>query len=270
MSHTSHDDRQTDRVPDVVVERYRLGELAPDEAAGLARRLDRDESLRQRLAALAQSDDDIRRDLDWLATAVRLRITPSSPGRPAGRGMWQWALPAAAGAVLTIAVALFAVNGHSGRDRGATVGEDGDRIKGLGATLTIYRRTSSGSERLAEGATARPGDLLRIGYRVASPGYGMILSIDGRGVITHHLPPDGPRATPLTAGDPVLLDQAFELDDAPRWERFYFVTAATPFDVDPVLAAIRAADPARTAGTALVLDPALDQFTFVVQKDTRP
>jgi hypothetical protein len=270
MSHTAPGDRHPDRVPDVVVERYRLGELSPDEAAGFARRLDRDEPLREQLAALAQSDAAIRGDLDWLSAGVRRRITPSARGRPAGRRMWQWVLPAAAAAVLTIAVAQFAVNGQSGRHRAAPGGEDGDRIKGLGATLTVYRRTPSGSELLGEGATARPGDLLRIGYRVTSPGYGVILSIDGRGVITHHLPPDGPRATPLTAGDPVLLDQAFELDDAPQWERFYFVTAATSFDVAPVLAAIRAADPVARSGSPLVLDPALDQFTFVVRKDPRP
>ena len=39
----------------------------------------------------------------------------------------------------------------------------------------------------------------------------------------------------------MLLDQAYELDDAPRWERFYFVTGDTPFAVAPIVDAARRA-----------------------------
>ena len=40
------------RPPDVILERYRLGELPADEAAALDRRLQDDDELRTRLAAL--------------------------------------------------------------------------------------------------------------------------------------------------------------------------------------------------------------------------
>ena len=49
--------------------------------------------------------------------------------------------------------------------------------------------------------------------------YGAIISVDGRGAFTQHLPLKGEFAVPLVARD--TLDFAYELDDAPHWERFY-------------------------------------------------
>jgi hypothetical protein len=47
----------------------------------------------------------------------------------------------------------------------------------------------------------------------------------------------GGRAASLQQAGVVSLEFAYELDDAPGWERFYFITAAVPFDVDAVMAA---------------------------------
>ena len=66
-----------------------------------------------------------------------------------------------------------------------------DRIKGLRPALTIYRRTAAGTETLADGSVARPGDLLRVGYTARGTAYGVILSIDGARSVTLHLPPEG-------------------------------------------------------------------------------
>ena len=63
--------------------------------------------------------------------------------------------------------------------------------QGLEPSLTVYRRTDRGSETLADGAVARTGDLLRLGYTAAGRRYGVILSIDGRGAVTLHLPSSG-------------------------------------------------------------------------------
>src|SRR5204862_2561636 len=111
-------------------------------------------------------------------------------------------------------------------------GED-TRIKGGAGrpALAVYRRTASGSERLADGDLARAGDQLRIGYASAGRAYGIILSIDGTGAVTMHLPPSGGAAASLASGGIALLDSSYELDEAPRIERFYFVVGARPFQV---------------------------------------
>src|SRR5262249_54089120 len=91
--------------------------------------------------------------------------------------------------------------------------DDGERIKGTAASrpaLAIYRQTPSGSERLADGALVRPGDLLRVGYTSAGRAYGVILSIDGRGALTMHLPSTGSEAVSLTQGAATtLLDRSY-------------------------------------------------------------
>ena len=99
----------------------------------------------------------------------------------------------------------------------------------------------------------------------------MILSIDGRGGVTVHLPPVGERAAPLKSGSAVLLDQAYELDDAPGWERFYFVTGDTPFAVADVVNAARktAAGDARATPAPLPLSRELTQSTFSIQKEVQ-
>jgi hypothetical protein len=75
-----------------------------------------------------------------------------------------------------------------------TVTPDDTRIKGTvdgRPALAVYRRTPAGSERLADGDVARAGDLLRVGYASGGRAYGVILSIDGTGAVTLHLPPSG-------------------------------------------------------------------------------
>ena len=129
----------------------------------------------------------------------------------------------------------------------------------------MYRRTSGGSETLADGAVARQGDLVRVGYRSAGHAYGVIFSIDGRQTVTMHLPREGDRAAPLAREATVLLDRAYELDDASLWERFYFVAGDAPFDVAPIVAAAR-----RAPSAALALPRGLDQATFSLQKEARP
>ena len=150
----------TAEIPDILLERYRLEELPPDEAARLADQIRRDHVLRRRLEALNRSDEDIRR------SGVLDRVVERLPrGHPAPRrrlvafGGWSAAVAATVVTALIIAtrVELPAPTG----------GDRGDRIKGLTPALAVFRRTPHGSETLADGAVARPGDLLRVGYRAA-------------------------------------------------------------------------------------------------------
>jgi hypothetical protein len=249
----------TAEIPDILLERYRLEELPRDEAARLADRIRRDDALRRRLEALDRSDDEIR------GSGVLDRIVARPPdARPVSRRrlVAYVAVPAAVAAIVLAALIV-------GPRTPSPAPADGDRIKGLTPALAVYRRTAQGSETLADGAVARPGDLLRVGYRAAGKPYGLILSIDGRGAVTVHLPPHADRAAALKRDATVLLDEAYELDDAPELERFYFITGDTPFAVAPIV------DAARTAAdhhppAALTLPRGLEQSTFSVQKEARP
>jgi hypothetical protein len=75
------------------------------------------------------------------------------------------------------------------------------------------------------------GDTIQLGFHVDSR-YAMILSLDGRNVVTVHYPEGAPCSTEIPGQhDLILLSHAFELDDAPRFEHFFLVVSETPIDI---------------------------------------
>lgn len=279
---TGADDRLP-RVPAWKLERYALGELPADELHRLRQRLESDADLRRQVEALRAGDAEVRGQYptDWMARQIRARAQRAEPAR--GELSWnRWLgflAPAAAVALLAV-VALPSSDEPGDRAAPAPLAltrtqtpprtqADGVRIKGDGPTLLLHRRTAAGSERLTEGSPARQGDLLRLQYAANGASHGAILSIDGRGVVTWHLPRHGDRpgavAAPLAAG-PVALDSAYELDAAPRWERFYLVAAAEPFDLDGVAAAAARAAAGPAPPERLDLPERLAQTGLTVTK----
>ncbi len=255
-------------VPELILERYRLGELPAAEAKPLEQRLREDHVLRGRLQDLEASDRDLRRRYppEWLAARIRSRL-PQALERAGVKPAWsrRLALPAAlasAAVLLMLTPRVFAPPPL----------QPGVRLKGLQPGLTLFRKTAEGSEPLGDGGLARAGDLIRVGYRAAGRSYGAIVSIDGRGTVTVHLPRQGEQAAVLSPAGEVLLDQAYELDDAPNGERFYFITSHTPFELAPLLKAARGA--AAGGGGPLLdrlpLPSGLDQSTFSLAKGTTP
>jgi hypothetical protein len=90
--------------------------------------------------------------------------------------------------------------------------------------------------------------------------------------VTLHLPASGSQAAALEAGGTVLLGFSYELDAAPRWERFYLVTGDEPFDVEPVRRAALevAAAGSEAAPPSLPLGRQLDQSVFSLTKESVP
>ena len=262
-------------VPDLFLEQYRLGELSTVETERLRQLLETDEGLRARLRALDNSDEEIRRCYPpgWLAARVRQRLRPDVPNPlpsiPHPRFPWRLRIAMVAVALVVLGVGWQLLGPLPLQLPGTTPDsvEPSDRIKG--PDLVLFRKTAEGSEALGDGDRVRSGDQIRIGYRAAGRAYGVILSIDGRGVVTRHFPQSGERAALLTGAGLLLLDHAYELDDAPGWEQFYLVTGREVFDVAPVLKAaqtLAAGVGARPPG-ALDLSVSLDQSSLVLMKE---
>lgn len=257
-------DRHT--ISDLTLERYHLGELDSAQRTTIDMLVAADETIRGRLSALASSDAEIR------SGHLIQRLIPDSVGRSRSIPRWQWS--ALTSAAATAAVAIVAVVAWWSGVRDATT-ESGtftaastERVKGETASLMLYRKTDAGSELLADGAPVRQGDVIRVAYRTGAPCFGVIVSIDGARVVTRHLPVDAPAATAMKSGDSTPLESAYELDDAPKWERFFLVTSDRAFDVDAVLDAAHRV--AATAGTeppdALPLPSSFHQSTFLLRK----
>jgi hypothetical protein len=267
------------RLPDVVLERFRLNELPADLACLVEARIANDEHLQRRLDALRRSDDDIRVSYpgERFAETIRTRLDGRERARsPAPRrAAMYWIVPltvAAATVALVLVIARTTSPPLPGFGHTRTGPTDMDRIKGLAPALRVYRKTSTSTEMLADGAFAHEGDVVRVGYEAAGRPYGLILSIDGRGGVTRHLPTTGDLAARLEPSSTVLLDQSYELDDAPRWERFFFITGMSRFALAPVLEAAEQASANRRdrPATDLALPYGLEQSIFSLQKEDTP
>ena len=251
---------QQDKHPisDYQLERYLLREGTDDELATLDRRVADDPELAQRLAALERSNEELHRRYppEWMRGQIELKLK-RVPGRRVQRtwsGYRLWAVPAVA--LILAVVAVPTLLDRESPEAPAL------RVKGgeQEPRLLVFRKLASGAERLQDGALAQSGDLVQLAYRSGGLQYGAILSVDGRGTVTQHLPAIGAEAVPLAAQD--TLDVAYELDDAPQWERFYLVAADRRFGLATVKTKL-------TAGNVALGDD-VRLFRFTVKKSGEP
>jgi hypothetical protein len=251
------------RVPDLLIEQLLLGELP----AARSRELLRDPEVQERLRQLEESNRTILETYpaEVMAKRIgwRLEKAAEAPVRPPFARL----LPAVGFAALLVVAGLAVVMAWTWARRPAQTLEV-TRVKGLKPHLAVYRQTGSGAEALAANGTVRPGDVLQIGYVAGSRTYGMIFSIDGRGVVTLHFPSSVSAPNRLTGDGEVLLDYAYKLDDAPEFERFFLVTAEQAFPVQAVLQSAQelAAQPQRARKGSLALPRGMEQWSVLLLK----
>lgn len=224
-------------------------------------------ALEDQLAALRASNDDVLAELPpaRVAAEVERRLRARGVAAPRAPRWILWAAPAA-----VAVAALLLVIARPG-DR-ALVADDGVRTKG-DPILRVHRKVGDGAELLSAGATVRAGDQLQLSYVAAGRPFGAILSIDGRGAVTVHHPARGTRAAALDSSDGAhALPFAYELDDAPGFERFFFITSDLPFDLAVAVEAAQplAADPESARTAPLALPRPLHHSSLLLIKGPRP
>jgi hypothetical protein len=234
-------------VPGWKLERYLLGELPEGEMEAIRAVEASDGALRGRVDAL-------RADNAALLAKYPLKIAPAGgtgiAGKRAADGEqahisrdWRrfsgWAIPAFACVALLLVFPARLILPFAPVDSGAF---DGDRAKGTTPGIEVWRKAGESAERLAPEAVARTGDIVQLRYVVPKFCYGALVSVDGRGVLTVHLSGDSGKAAPLTPGRPVALDNSYQLDDAPRFEAFYLITAPDNFSVWDVAKSLEKAE----------------------------
>jgi hypothetical protein len=256
-------------IPDWKLERHLLDELWPEDRAAMQAAL-QDEAVRLRLAALERSTADLlhRHPPGRVAAAVRELAGREDRPRPLATPR-RSALGVALCAALLGALAVLVP-----RPTEDPPVADVTRGKGLAPHLLLYRKArASDLERLEAGGLARQHDIIQLAYHAAGRPHGVIVSLDGNGLVTRHLPATGAQAAPLEAGA-VALPTAYELDDAPGFERFFLVTAAQPFPVETVVDAVRRqhrlAPPGGMAAGRLDLPDMMDQYSLLLRKEPSP
>ncbi|MCH9684609.1 MAG: hypothetical protein K0V04_24445 [Deltaproteobacteria bacterium] len=278
-----------DPIPDLMLEKLALDELPTDEARALRSRLD--DSGRERLAAIEHSNAEILRELppSQVAADVHRRLAElEAPTRERSSRWLVWApVAAAAGVALMWWVGRDGPTDPGGQT-GPTVIAQGPVPAGPNADsaaaddggekiflkgdprLMIDRIEDRRPVRMDADDAVGAGDLLQLGYAANEAQQGVIVSIDGAGVATLHFPDREDASTALRQGGRIPLGTSYELDDAPKFERFFFVTV----DGDqPQLRAAEVMDAARALasspgaeGDPLALPDQLRQQSITLRK----
>lgn len=247
-------------VPQYLLERLVAGDLPPARAEALRRRLALEPNGLARLEDLAASSAQIlaetsparvahevrRRLAEPTVSAVAVSPVPTLARAP----RWRWV--GAPVALAAFSAVLLLAGRHSRRGPGADgpgsadvrdPDRGGDTLKGLRPGLRVYRKAAARVERLNDGDVTHVGDELQLAYVAAGHRFGAVVSVDGSGRVTFHMPrAAGPAAVLRTDGE-AALPEAYELDAAPSFERFLFVTGDAPFDAARLADVVRGLAP---------------------------
>ncbi|MGH1342110.1 MAG: hypothetical protein ACRBN8_11190 [Nannocystales bacterium] len=254
------------RVPDLLVEQLALGELSEDQASSVRARLEAAGD--PRLERLKASNEELltAHPPEVIARRIQARIDALEPEPTAG---FAWPVWAAAGGLAAAAAALLVWTLGPGSDPAAPVPGTQvavadppatERIKG-DAAIVLERKLGTRAEPLLSESRVSPGDTVQVSYRSGGWTHGVLVSLDGAGAVTLHFPPQAGDSTALQSGGTAVL-HAFELDDAPGFERFFFFTANRPLDAETIVKHVesmgRAPDPAHAPVDAAPAEAVVD------------
>ena len=123
------------------------------------------------------------------------------------------------------------VNGSQNTQVALAETQSDTRIKGLEARMEVWKKTPAGIVQLNDLDSVGEGDEIQLRYAVPEKCFGLLFSMDGNGALTLHMG-NGVKAIELAPGKMNSLPFAYKLDDAPYFEKFFFVTSPKEFAVE--------------------------------------
>ena len=245
-------------IPDWKLERFLTGDL-PEEEMNKLRELEANDAVfANRVKMLREDNKAILSKLPFEALAANLGTATEAAGSAANaaenaaKNVPRFTLVKfAVAAMFIFAVAMVAffaqretsvMNERVGSDVANVKGsqntqvalaenESDTRIKGLDARMEVWKKTSVGIVQLNDLDSVGEGDEIQLRYAVPEKCYGLLFSMDGNGALTLHMG-DGVKAIELAPGKMNSLPFAYKLDDAPYFEKFFFVTSPKEFAVE--------------------------------------
>lgn len=190
----------------------------------------------ERIENIRKSDEEILRNYppEKMAASIKERMDGGNSVKQGNFGYKKLYIPLSAAAVLLLFFAIFPFNSEV-EVTGVQGNPEVIRLKGQKPALYIFRGNDDQAEILSNNTLVKERDLLQISYDSAGSKYGVIFSIDGRGTVTLHFPDNVYSNTRLDYGGKVYLPYSYELDDAPFFERFFFVTSDHEIDAAEIM-----------------------------------
>lgn len=236
-------------IPDWKLERYLTGDLPESDMREIREMEAADEIFANRVKMLREDSKAILRKLPYDRLAERLDSIPgrsvSDNGKSVNFGIVKFAA-AAALVLAVVTVALFSQRSIS-QDGGTVLANRADgaqtmevamvdqnddvRIKGLSARMEVWKKTGDSAVQMENLGEASEGDEIQLRYAVAEKCFGLLFSMDGNGTITMHMGHEN-RAVELEPGKMTTLPFAYKLDNAPKFEKFFFLTSKNEFELN--------------------------------------
>ena len=239
-------------IPDWKLERYLTGDLPESDMREIREMEATDEIFANRVKMLREDSEAILRKLPYDHLAERLDSIPGRSASDNGKLANFAIVKFAAAAALVLAVMTVAVfSQRSISQEGGTVlannansvngaqtvevamvdQNDDVRIKGLSARMEVWKKTGDSAVQMENLGEAHEGDEIQLRYAVAEKCYGLLFSMDGNGTITMHMG-EGNKAIGLEPGKMTTLPFAYKLDNAPKFEKFFFLTSKDEFELN--------------------------------------
>ena len=238
-------------IPDWKLERFLTGDL-PEEEMNKLRELEANDAVfANRVKMLREDNKAILSKLPFETLAANLGTVTETAGTAAKNAARFTLVKFAAAAMFVFAVALVAffaqsetsvmnervgsdvanVNGSQNTQVALAEIQSDTRIKGLEARMEVWKKTPAGIVQLNDLDSVGEGDEIQLRYAVPEKCFGLLFSMDGNGALTLHMG-DGVKAVELAPGKMNSLPFAYKLDDAPYFEKFFFVTSPKEFAVE--------------------------------------
>jgi len=235
-------------IPDWKLERFLTGDLPEEEMNKLREFEAQDAFFANRVKMLREDNKAILSKLPFEVLAANLGTATDTAAKNAPRFTLVKFAVAAMFIFAVAMVAFFAqretsvmnervgsdvanVNGSQNTQVALAENESDTRIKGLDARMEVWKKTQAGIVQLNDLDSVGEGDEIQLRYAVPEKCYGLLFSMDGNGALTLHMG-DGVKAIELAPGKMNSLPFAYKLDDAPYFEKFFFVTSPKEFAVE--------------------------------------
>jgi len=226
---------------DLTFEQYLLGELSKDRMKEVKAYIEENPEAESRIERLKKSNEEILNILPPKVLADRIKRLQLLTGTGTKKEkettsvrtplLRRLGAPAAAAVIIAISAYLIVpIIPGTGIFTGT---EEGIRLKGSGG-ISVYRKGKKEIERLKNLDPAKEGDLIQIAITPPKGRFAAVISIDGRSMVTVHYPLRGERAASITPGKRIVLKKSYELDDAPKFERFFLITSDREFDISQI------------------------------------
>lgn len=227
------------KISDFKLERYLLGDLPEGEMQALREREACDEIFAARVREMREQGERFLAENPFSAIEDKLKNAEWSENLSNRSFNTLWLKVAAA---LVIALGVFSavvlnrnVTTYEGSGMSMDVAmadaDNGTRIKGMSASLEVWKKTGDSAVQMVNLGDAFEGDEIQLRYRVPQKCFGMLFSMDGNGTITMHMG-EGNKAVELEPGKMTTLPFAYKLDNAPKFEKFFLLTSEKAFEID--------------------------------------